>query len=374
MKPWGPASHGGPAIQRPAAVRSGGRGPLQKGDRMIGGWWPRFETLVARRRRQLLPIVFCLSVAGTGCASGVGTPDATAGGAVAPPATNPSVSGSAGASGVSAPQLLVLADGVQGGLGLWTYSGGNWTARWPLPGATVLGRDGQSLILGIGASLELRAETSPQTPGVSVSPQWGNRPLSGAIVGVDRSDAGLTAIVVSQASGLAFGVVAADGSTSDLVPAPDSPFGPSVAWLDSERLAVISSDARQIPHVAVVDAEKHKIVLLSGLVGVRVFALSPDRRTLAAATESAVYVAPVGDWLADQEPSRALSLDPSQVVWDLALSGDGSSLALLSGTEDASGVVTGIHEITYGRRGSGWSKQSDSAAPFSRAVGQVWVG
>jgi hypothetical protein len=192
-------------------------------------------------------------------------------------------------------------------------------------------------------------------------------------VGVDRSDAGSTAIAVSQAGGLAFGVVAADGSTGDLLPAPDSPFGPSVAWLDSERVAVISDDARQIPCLAVVDTAKHKLALLSGLGGVRTFAVSPDRRTLAAATESAVYVAPVDDWLADQEPSRAVSLDPSQVVWDLALSLDGSSLAMLSGTEDASGVVTDIHEITYVRTGSSWSKQTDSAVPFSLADGQVWL-
>lgn len=348
---------------------------------MIGGWWPRFEALAARRRRQLVPIAFCVSVAATGCAAGVGT----TGVSVAPPASNavsvgrtdpagPSATTSGSGSGASAPQLLVLADGVQGGVGLWTYFDGSWAAEWPLPGATALGRDGQTLILGIGATVELRSESSPQTHGASMSPHWGNKPLSGPIVGVDRSDAGSTAIAVSGASGLAFSVVAADGSASGLLPAPDSPFGPSVAWLDSARLAVISDDARQIPRLAVVDTAKHTIALLGGLGGVREFALSPDRRTLAAATESAVYVAPVGDWLADQEPSRALSLDPSQVVWDLALSGDGSSLALLSGTEDASGVVTGIHEITYGRRGSGWSKQSDSAVPFGRAVGQVWVG
>ena len=54
---------------------------------------------------------------------------------------------------------------------------------------------------------------------------WGNGPLGGAIVGVDRSDAGLTAIAVAQASGLAFGLVAADGFTSELVALLDLPFG-----------------------------------------------------------------------------------------------------------------------------------------------------
>ena len=104
---------------------------------------------------------------------------------------------------------------------------------------------------------------------------------------------------------------------------------------------MISCDTRQIPRLAVVDTAKHTIALLSGLGGVRVFALSPDRRTLAAATESALYVAPVETgWRTGA--TRALSLDPSQVVWDLALSGDRSRPGHAFGTEDASGVVTDI--------------------------------
>ena len=192
-------------------------------------------------------------------------------------------------------------------------------------------------------------------------------------MGVDRSDAGVTAIAVSESGGLAFQLVAADGSTGELSPAPESPFGPSVAWVDSERLAVLSDDARQIPRLAVVDTKKHEIVLLSGLGGVRVFALSPDRRTLAAATESAVYVAPVGDWLGDEEPSRMVSLDPLQVVWDLALSATARASPCCPARRTQAASSTDIHEITYVRSGSSWSKQTDSAVPFSRAVGQVWL-
>ncbi len=352
---------------------------------MIHGSRTRIKELAATLSRQLVPVAFCLSVAATGCAAGVGTSGGTASGSVAPPATTAvsirptdpteaTVSGSPVATGVPAPQLLVLADGVQGGVGLWTYTGGTWAPRWPLPEATALARDGQTLVLGMGGSLELRADASPQTTVATISPRSGNQPLDGTIVGVDRSDAGVTAIAVSASGGLAFRVVATDGSTVELLPAPDSPFGPSVAWIDSQRLAVISDDARQIPRLAVVDTAKRTILLLGGLGGVRVFALSPDRESLAAATESAVYVAPVADWLGGKEPPTAASLEPSQVVWDLALSADGSRLAMLSGTEDASGVVAGIHELTYVRSGSGWSKETDSAAPFTRAEGQVWLG
>jgi hypothetical protein len=45
----------------------------------------------------------------------------------------------------------------------------------------------------------------------------------------------------------------------------------------------------------------------------------------------------------------------------------------LSGTEDAGGIVTDIHEIGYVRDGSSWAVAFDSAAPFSRALGQVWL-
>ena len=347
---------------------------------MIRDPWSRLAGLGARRTRQLVPIAFCLSVAATGCASGVGTaaptvpPSPT--GAVSsgptdgPNATAPSLAGSTTGS---VPQLLVLADGVQGGVGLWTDTGGSWAARWPLPGATVLGRDGQTLVLAINGALEFRAESSPQTPAKSVSPRRGTTPLDGAVVGVDRSDAGATAIAVSQSGGLTFSMVAADGSAADLMPAPESPFGPSVAWLDGQRLAVLASDALQVSRLAVVDTAKHEIALLTGLGGVRVFALSPDRRMLAATTESAVYVAPIGDWLANRAPSGAISLDPAQVVWDLALNADGTRLAMISGTENANGVVADIHELTYVRTGSNWSKETDSAVPFSQADGQVWL-
>ena len=113
--------------------------------------------------------------------------------------------------------------------------------------------------------------------------------------------------------------------------------------------------------------------MLKGLGGIRVFALSPDRTTLAAATESAVYVASVSDWLANRAPEPALSTQPSQVVWDLALNADGSALAMLSGTEDAGGTVGAIHEIGLIHQGSDWVQSFNSAVPFSRAMGQVWT-
>jgi hypothetical protein len=342
----------------------------------------RFGSLAETGLRQLLPIAVCVSVAATGCASG----GATASNNTAHPVASPTlasntptdtlgatVTPSAPASGSTAARLLVLADGVEGGVGLWTCTGGDWAATEPISGATALARDGQALTFAIGGSLASRAVSSPGVAGTALSPKWVKEPLIGSIVGLDRSDSGATAIVVSASDSLTFAVVAKDGTASELSPAPSSPFGPSVAWLDSDRLALISVDAEQIPRLAVVDSVKQTIELLSGLGGVRVFALSPDRQTLAAATESAVYVASAGDWLANKVPAPIANLKPSQVVWDPALSADGSLLAILSGTEDADGIVTEIHEIGYVRDGSSWAVAFDSAAPFGRALGQVWL-
>jgi hypothetical protein len=348
------------------------------------GSWPRLLSVDHKWRRRLVPIAFCLSVAATGCASGTGTPDATGAPPSVPSATTPaavrptfsnvpSYSAPGTTPDAASTELLVLADGVEGGVGLWSYGGGSWTPQWALPAATVLGRDGQTLVLAVGGSLQMRPTATPEVVSSNTAPTWSGKPAGTTIVGVDRSDSGATAIVVSQSGNLMFNLVATGGSVGALVPAPVSPFGPSVAWLDESRLAVISSDGRQVPRLAVVDTAKRTIGLLTGLSGVREFSLSPDRRTLAADTESAVYVAPVADWLANKEPSQAFALDPSQVVWDLALSADGTRLALLSGTENASGDIGDVHEITYRHSASGWSQSTDSAVPFAQAYGQAWL-
>jgi hypothetical protein len=95
--------------------------------------------------------------------------------------------------------------------------------------------------------------------------------------------------------------------------------------------------------------------------------------SLAAATESGVYVASVADWLAGREPASIVALEASQVVWDVGLSGDGSRVAMLSGTEEADGTVGNVRELGYQRGAGGWSKIVDVPVPFARALGQVWL-
>jgi hypothetical protein len=275
---------------------------------------------------------------------------------------------------VDAPQLIVLADGVVGDVGLWTFgSDGSWSAGRTVPGATAIGRDGQLVTLSVQGALELRDVARPQDPRSTLGVQWASAVPRGTVACVDRSDSGRTVIAVSDANDLAFAVVSAQGAAALLSPVPESPFGPSVAWLDADRIVALSADARQIPRLTVLDTAKGSTTALQGLSGVRVFAVSPDRLSLAAATESSVYVAPVVDWLAAREPTEGVNLKPSQIVWDLALSADGSRLAMLSGTERADGTVADIREIGYERRAGAWAQIFDAAVPFTHASGQVWL-
>lgn len=327
--------------------------------------------------RSLAPIAAALCVAVTGCASVVNS-DAptlvvvpTAGATAVPSGTSaPSV----GATGVDVPQLLVLGDGTNEEAGMWIYADdGGWTRGAKTPGVTAIARDGEILTLASQGSLEFREVPKPQERGSSQGMKLGAQVPLGTVVSVDCLEPGRAVVGIVDANGLEFAVVDADGTGRVLTPAPDSPFGPSIAWLDAHRLVALSTDNRQVSRLAVIDTAKGTLSLLHGLVGVRAFAVSPDRLWLAAAIESGVYVAPVSDWLADRGPATAATLKPSQVVWDLALSGDGSRLAMFSGTEAADGTVGDIHEVGYGRKPGGWARIFDSPVPFSQAIGQVWL-
>jgi hypothetical protein len=345
---------------------------------MVNGSWQALigSALVARKR--LIPIAVATAVACSGCGSGgaagisseatTHTP-AASGGPTTPASRSATTAPRTAAIG---PQLLVLADGISGGMGLWTF-GGAWSQTAPAAGATAIARDGEKLVLAIGGSIETRSMAAPAVTGPRLSPDWGAKPLAGSIVAIDCDSGGTIAVVANDSGNLTFALVTGDGKTNGLSPAPQSPFGPSLAWLNAGRLAVLSSDAMQVPRLAVIDTASHSVTLLNGLAGVRTFALSPDRQTLAAATESAVFVAPVKDWLADKAPAKAVALASSRVVWDLALSADGSKLALLSGAVDPAGAVSDTHDIGYVRNGDAWSMAFDSVVPFTRAAGQVWL-
>ena len=316
-------------------------------------------------------VFVAVSVAVAGCSLATRSGDA-------PSSPEPSASAATSATaGPAAPasQLLVLADGVQGSAGLWVYDESTgWTAIAPLAGATALGRDGDDLTLALGGSLEVRKVSSPGQAGTPLQVSWPAEGSAGSVVAASRSPTGRTAVVRVDANGPTFSVVATDGSVSLLSPAPASAFSPLVAWIDADRLVALSTDAEQISRLAVIDTAGRSSSTLRAVGGVRVFAVSPDRGSLAAGTESAVYIAPVSDWIDGTAPAKGLTLGSSEVVWDLALDAGGSHLAMLSGTESADGNVTDVHEIGYARTGSSWQKIFAAPVPFTHAIGQVWLG
>jgi len=332
--------------------------------------------------RRLAQLSALLSVALAGCSPANSVPPRTSSpSAVATPSIiaaspSPGITASPSSRG-TAPQLLVLGKTGTGGAGLWTLDvAGAWSAGVSDPDATALARDGQRLTIARQDGLEFRTVARPNDRGTSVAIGWGFESTGGAPAGLDTSDAGRAAVAIVDSEGIYFAMTDERGGQvglTPLLPAPESPFGPSVAWLDADRLAVLDTDAMQVSRLAVVDTSKGTIALLPGLAGVRTFALSPDRRVLAAATEAGVYIAPVSDWLGGKTPAKALVPTESQVVWGLALNAAGTRLALLSGAEAADGSVTDIHDMIYEVRAGAWQRILDAPAPFDQPSCQVWL-
>jgi hypothetical protein len=327
----------------------------------------------------LLAVAVSVAVVVAGCGATGGSPGAT-GSAGATGAGSSSPAGTAAATAVPGTsdavadvQLVVLAKGSDGVEGLWTYAHGAWGVPVPVAGATALGRDGQTLVLASEGALETRPLEAVAVAGSRLAIDWPARPAGASIVAIARTKSGATAVVGASGGSFWFALSSAQGRLTELSPAPSAPFGPSLAWLDAGRLAVISADGMQIPRLAVIDTASHTLTLQKKVAGIRVFGVSPDAKTLAAATESAVLAGPVSDWMAGQVPGTVVTLKPSQVAWDLALSNDGSGLAMLSGTADAQGNVTDIHELVYLRSATGWSPVADVSVPFLQDSGQIWL-
>lgn len=163
------------------------------------------------------------------------------------------------------------------------------------------------------------------------------------------------------------------GNAAMVDKAPTGALTPLVCWIEGGKLLALSADAAQASRIAVMDPPAGSARLLQGLSGIRYFAVSPDGRTLAAATDDGVYVDSVATWLADRTPPKVINLPQGQVVWDLAMDARGTSLAMLSGRVADDGSVADTHELVYRSSGSAWEKVLDTAVPFGRVLGQVWI-
>lgn len=289
---------------------------------------------------------------------------------------SPAVTGTPEASTIrsSTPALAILGDAVQGGLGLWGFDlATGWTAIGTTPDATAIGRFDDQLVLARGGKLELRSLGDLAQANATTTPTWQSSPPSAPVVSLDRSPSGTTAFACSDDTGQTYGLLASDGVATRLNPGPTATFTPQVAWLDSNRLLVLNTDATQISRLSIFDVEAATVRDLVGVSGVRGFAVSGDRKTIAAATQSNVYVGTSAEWLDGAVPPSALALAKDQVVWNLAVDRGGARLAMLSGKVAADGVVGEIHELVYVRESNAWAVKSDLPVPFNHAVGQVWL-
>ena len=278
-----------------------------------------------------------------------------------------SISGSVGIA-----RLIVLANGVDGGVGLWTLDAASkWVALAATPGATALGRTAGGIAIATGHEVDLRSGSNLPHAGTVRTLKWSGTAPAAPIAGLDGSPAGKLAFVTAGDAGVGYALAAADGTVTALSPAPTQSFTPQVAWLDEARLLVPATDNMQISRLAVVDTAAHVLTPSATMLGLRVFGLSANRQTLAASTEDAVYAGPVARFLGGTMPERAVTLADFQVIWALTLDATGTHMYLLSGTEAPDGTLGSFRELGYARQGSVWTKVLDAPAPFTRAIAQV---
>jgi hypothetical protein len=268
-------------------------------------------------------------------------------------------------------QLLVL--GKKGSSQQWLLDvDGKWSSGQAST-ATAVTRAGQRLVFGRPDGLEVRPLTSPGLRGTFVPKIWGLGPdASPAFLAVAPNDR--TAVSIEQGDAIHYLLTDTNpGKPWALAPIPSSPFDPSLAWLDDHRLATLSSDKRMWSHLGVIDIANKSMSLSNSLTGLRTFALSSDRRTLAAATESAVFAGPTSHWLAGSAPTSVFKPRDGQIVTSLALDSAGTKLSILAGTVADTGEITGIHLIVLEDAASGWHQTLDVPVPFDTATSQVWL-
>ena len=341
----------------------------------------------SRPRERLVAAMTAVSLLAVGC-GGVSSPVADGSGRWSPATVRPGnptagqvTTGTpvdvatAGVTPIpSEARLIALADGEDGQRRLWSLgSDSRWNMVSVTPGATALGRTPDGIAVASTAGLEARSRVDLSKPAGVALFRWSGRTPATPIVDVDYSSAGSLAVVASDATGAIYAVARPKGSLQTLFPAPVQSFTPTVRWLDENRILVLSTDVRQVSRLAVVETAGHTLTATPALSGVRVFGVSLDRRVVAAATESAIYVAPVAALGEASAPAPAVALAAEQVVWAMAMDESGSRLFVLSGIVAPNGSVGTVHELAFALDGAVWKKLLDAPVPFGRAISQAYL-
>jgi hypothetical protein len=188
------------------------------------------------------------------------------------------------------------------------------------------------------------------------------------------SPSGSTAIVAADEQSESYWVVSGDGHVTQLEAAPQSSFTPLVAWIDADRFLTLSEGTDATSRIVVVDPSRNSSQTIPTPIGVRRFALSLDRSSVAVALDSGIYVCPVSALLNGAQQAWVGSVSASQEVLDVTMDQTGAHLAVLVGSMAADGTAESIRELGYTKDGSGWTWTYDALAPFTRALGQIWLG
>jgi hypothetical protein len=304
-----------------------------------------------------------------GCGTATSTPSASIPGA----ATAATASGGPGAGDTGA-NLVVLAEGAGGSLGLWALDAeSRWVALGTAPGATALCATSEGIAVAFGHTLDLRPKSDLSHAGTVMTLEWAGVAPAAPIVGLGSSPGKRLAIVTADEQSLEYALVGADGAVTALSPQPTQTFMPLVDWLDEARLLVLSTDNQQISRVAVLDTVAHSLTPSGALTGVRLFAISSDRQVVALAMEDAIYALPASTLLGQASPRAVGHVAEFHVVWTLALNTDGSRLFAFSGAVASDGTVGSFHGLEYAKGASGWAQTLDVPTPFKRIVGQAYL-
>jgi hypothetical protein len=317
---------------------------------------------------RIVAIGAVLAIVDAGCSTAGSTPSAADS---VSPAPRGSESPAASAPSSSTARLIVLADGVAGGMGLWSFDGSNWTVVGPTPGAAAMASTTGGLVVATGHDVDVRPASALGQPGTRMTIHWPTNAPTAPIAGLAASPTGKIALVTSDDRRLDYAVAGTDGAATSLKNAPTQTFTPIVAWLDETRILVLATDNLQISRLAVLDTVGGGLDIAKGTSGIRVFGLSGNRATVAAATDSSVYAGSLASFQGSGSPEVVSSLSPGQVVWALAMDAMGTHLFMLSGTMSPDGTVGSVHELGYARLGSTWTRVVDSPVPFNRGLGQA---
>jgi hypothetical protein len=292
----------------------------------------------------------------------------------AAPATAMQNTSPTGAASTFSGRVVALAEGSSGGMGLWVIGPDlRWTEAAETPGATALGTAADGLAVVTPAGIDVRANAAISRAGRVAAAKWAGNSTAAPIVDLGFSPSGKVAVVAADDGGPRYALGVADGNLTALSPAPAQSFTPLVRWLDDRRLLVLSTDDQQVSRLTVIDIAAHTLTPQRAVAGVRVFALSGNRETVALGTDSGIYVVPVAALDGPKTLTPIAILGDSQVVWAMALDVSGTSLFSLSGMVAADGSVVAVKELVYRLASSAWTEVLESPVPFGRAIAQAYI-